>query len=264
MPLSVMRIMPIGKSGTLAETLGTVQPFRYRGYVFDEETGLYYLRSRYYNAERCRFVNADSVVSGNLFCYCYNSPIDLLDLSGKSPFLDWLKKLRDIYTDTLIENARINYKMNISLYSNVGLSVKEYPLANELFHHFLWEEGKPLSDDVIQQLSEQISASKAFQEKIIADYKTYGNSFASSFEFMEGDLHYAIGHADYSANVHEQNGTLIVSGALSDTYDFTELRKHDGTHTWLSVEANNLGYRLQKEGYGTEYAYAVPFEFEVP
>lgn len=55
--------------------------------------------------------------------------------------------------------------MNISLYSNVGLSVKEYPLANELFHHFLWEEGKPLSDDVIQQLSEQISASKAFQEK---------------------------------------------------------------------------------------------------
>ena len=42
MPLSVMRIMPIGKSGTLAETLGTVQPFRYRGYVFDEETGLYY------------------------------------------------------------------------------------------------------------------------------------------------------------------------------------------------------------------------------
>ena len=80
--------MPIGKSGTLAETLGTLNPFRYRGYVFDEETELHYLRSRYYNAERCRFVNADSVVSGNLFCYCYNSPIDLLDLSGKSSFLD--------------------------------------------------------------------------------------------------------------------------------------------------------------------------------
>ena len=39
---------PIGKSGSMAETLGKVQPFRYRGYVFDEETGLYYLRSRYY------------------------------------------------------------------------------------------------------------------------------------------------------------------------------------------------------------------------
>ena len=49
----------LGCSCELAETLGKVQPFRYRGYVFDEETGLYHLRSRYYNAERCRFVNAD-------------------------------------------------------------------------------------------------------------------------------------------------------------------------------------------------------------
>ena len=39
MPLSVMRIMPIGKSGTLAETLGTVQPFRYRGYVLTRRRG---------------------------------------------------------------------------------------------------------------------------------------------------------------------------------------------------------------------------------
>ena len=50
---------PLRCTGELAETLGKVQPFRYRGYVFDEETGLYYLRSRYYNAERCRFLNAD-------------------------------------------------------------------------------------------------------------------------------------------------------------------------------------------------------------
>lgn len=55
-----------------------------------------------------------------------------------------------------------------------------------------------------------------------------------------------------------------MSGTLSDTYNFTEIREHDGKYTWLSVEANKLGYRLQKEGYGTEYAYAVPFEFEVP
>ena len=33
---------PISKTGTLANTLGTVQPFRYRGYVYDEETELYY------------------------------------------------------------------------------------------------------------------------------------------------------------------------------------------------------------------------------
>ena len=80
---------PLWCTGELAETLGKVQPFRYRGYVFDEETGLYYLRSRYYNAERCRFVNADALVSTlqqgnkhNLFSYCGNSVISYIDPDG--------------------------------------------------------------------------------------------------------------------------------------------------------------------------------------
>ena len=49
--------MPIGKSGTLAETLGTLNPFRYRGYVFDEETGFYYVSSRYYDPEVGRWIH---------------------------------------------------------------------------------------------------------------------------------------------------------------------------------------------------------------
>ena len=50
---------PLSVTGTLAASLGEINPFRYRGYVFDQETGLYYLRSRYYNPNICRFVNAD-------------------------------------------------------------------------------------------------------------------------------------------------------------------------------------------------------------
>ena len=42
----------ISKTGSLAATIGTLNPFRYRGYVYDEETGLYYLRSRYYNPQK--------------------------------------------------------------------------------------------------------------------------------------------------------------------------------------------------------------------
>ena len=70
-------------TGELAETLGKVQPFRYRGYVFDEETGLYYLRSRYYNPRWGRFVNADgAIIQKNLFAYCSNGPIVGYDPSG--------------------------------------------------------------------------------------------------------------------------------------------------------------------------------------
>lgn len=72
-------------------TLGYVNPFRYRGYVFDEETGLYFLRSRYYNPVWGRFVNADILVgqkvyifSHNIYVYCENNASSRIDVTGKS------------------------------------------------------------------------------------------------------------------------------------------------------------------------------------
>lgn len=91
---------PISKSGTLASTLGTIQPFRYRGYVFDEDTVRYYVSSRYYNPNACRWVNADdtanlgadgSVLSNNLFAYCINSPINRFDSEGEWSLPNWAK-----------------------------------------------------------------------------------------------------------------------------------------------------------------------------
>ena len=83
---------PISKTGTLASTLGTVQPFRYRGYVYDEETEEYYLCTRYYSPEMMRFVNSDliinqdAVLGGNCYCYVSNSPICCIDDSGAIVF----------------------------------------------------------------------------------------------------------------------------------------------------------------------------------
>ncbi len=70
--------------------IANINPFRYRGYYFDTETGLYYLNSRYYDANVGRFLNADSQlatndVSGmNLFAYCGNNPIARTDTSGQA------------------------------------------------------------------------------------------------------------------------------------------------------------------------------------
>ena len=63
---------PLGVTGTLAASLGEINPFRYRGYVFDEETGLYYLRSRFYNPIYHHFHNPDIEYDGNVFMYCNN------------------------------------------------------------------------------------------------------------------------------------------------------------------------------------------------
>ena len=43
---------PLTTTGTMAGTLGKLNPFRYRGYVYDAETGIYYVASRYYDPER--------------------------------------------------------------------------------------------------------------------------------------------------------------------------------------------------------------------
>ena len=81
---------PINCSGTMANTLGKINPFRYRGYVYDEETELYYLRSRYYCLNRSRFLSADNVFHGagmpitaHLFSYCDNSPVITVDEDGQ-------------------------------------------------------------------------------------------------------------------------------------------------------------------------------------
>ena len=89
-------------SGTLASTLKAINPLRYRSYVYDTETGLYYLNSRYYNPAWGRFINADSEVAGiggdvrgsNLFEYCFNSPVNMSDPGGNWP--KWVSGLLDI------------------------------------------------------------------------------------------------------------------------------------------------------------------------
>ena len=50
---------PISKTSSLASTLGTLNPFRYRSYIWDEETQVFYLSSRYYSPQRSRFINGD-------------------------------------------------------------------------------------------------------------------------------------------------------------------------------------------------------------
>ena len=66
-----------------------VNPLRYRGYYYDNESGFYYLQSRYYDSSIGRFINADSYASTgqdflgyNMFAYCNNNPTCLIDNNG--------------------------------------------------------------------------------------------------------------------------------------------------------------------------------------
>ena len=85
----------ISTSGTLATSLGADNPFRYRGYYYDTETGLYYLMTRYYDPEVCRFISADvymttgqGVLGGNMWAYCLNNPANMTDSNGEIAIVD--------------------------------------------------------------------------------------------------------------------------------------------------------------------------------
>ena len=89
--LSVTNASGTAISATAAN-VANYNPFRYRGYYYDTESGFYYLQSRYYDPEICRFINADKYASTgqgflgcNMFAYCNNNPINIEDSTGKYP-----------------------------------------------------------------------------------------------------------------------------------------------------------------------------------
>ena len=83
-----------GAAITDSTHIANVNPLRYRGYYFDSEIGLYYLRSRYYDPAVKRFINADdsnillddqgNILQYNLFAYCFDNPVNMHDEDGEA------------------------------------------------------------------------------------------------------------------------------------------------------------------------------------
>ena len=126
-------------------TVGDKNPFRYRGYYYDTETGLYYLNSRYYSPEFGRFISADvfiittsSCISANVFIYCANNPIVYADSNGYSPIWslqsDWAGRailyhwLFGNGTDYIVDDKRWGDYMraNVLLNQQIAAIVSEY------------------------------------------------------------------------------------------------------------------------------------------
>ena len=81
---------PYGKVMSAWGAMAETNPLRYRGYYYDADTELFYLQSRYYDANVCRFINADSYATTgqgflgcNMFAYCLNNPVMRIDLQGE-------------------------------------------------------------------------------------------------------------------------------------------------------------------------------------
>ena len=107
---------PLSTTGSMAATLGEQNPLRYRGYVYDTETGLYYLQSRYYNPGWGRFINADGyastgqgIIGNNMFAYCGNNPVKHLDPQGT-----FFKEI-GVFFKRVLSNLKRNFTMKANV-----------------------------------------------------------------------------------------------------------------------------------------------------
>ena len=122
-------------TGTLADTVGQINPIRYRGYYYDSETGFYYLQSRYYDPETGRFINADGILgangdilSYNLFAYCSNNPINFSDPSGNWKIWGKIKEkvkgfLKGFTSDYISKSSKVSTAVSTAIITGKNISV---------------------------------------------------------------------------------------------------------------------------------------------
>lgn len=135
--------------GTMAATLGAANPLRYRGYVYDTETGLYYLTSRYYNPVWGRFINADGYAStgqgftgDNMFAYCNDNPVNYNDSEGTYP----LRNTMTMMTDTGGNTPKPKYSAAIPIGTGTASSA-----VNAVAEQTLKPKVVPVPDTVLKE-----------------------------------------------------------------------------------------------------------------
>ena len=146
--------------GSMASTVGAVNPIRYRSYYYDTDTGFYYLQSRYYDPTIKRFINADGYVNANgdilgfnMYAYCGNNPVMYVDYSGEFPWLVIGIIAAAFIVDAIVETAVLmisdNYKaenyspdetnQNIQIENSDNF---DNPIAQFIYSKYLYENVK--------------------------------------------------------------------------------------------------------------------------
>lgn len=150
-----------------------INPLRYRGYYYDFETGFYYLQSRYYDPANHRFINADSYASTgqgfvgtNMFAYCNNNPVILLDVSGCiSVVIDFFEWLKEVISSSGPEagSLLLGAIILVACYDLIDLVISETSATANVFAHdsmlsaadYLEPDAEPVENTPVSQIAQR-------------------------------------------------------------------------------------------------------------
>ncbi|MBQ3526987.1 MAG: DNRLRE domain-containing protein [Clostridia bacterium] len=198
-----------------ATHIANLNPFRYRGYMYDEESGFYYLRSRYYDPYIGRFLNADGLVStgqgfdgNNMFAYCLNCPIMYSDPTG---FLAFPGEIHNEVVRRIAEKNGYNKEQRIN-YSN-GKWGRADLISNK---GEVWE--------VKRDKPNQIENGKTQLNNYISnEWKNNPTSILSKGGYIEGgEFTYTRGYTDYHVT-YRYAGDGVIAYDYDKSFDTDRL-----------------------------------------
>ncbi|MDD5889427.1 MAG: AHH domain-containing protein [Ruminococcus sp.] len=213
------------------DELSSINPLRYRGYVYDEDTAMYYLQSRYYDPTTGRFINADdtafigatgTVLSANIFTYCENNPINYTDSTGRFLLVDDIVYL--IVLGTIVVSAVV-----------ITYSILSIPAVKESINRLCDLIGNSVRS-VCNDLGDAI-------DDVIARAKTKSKS-------KNNEVHHIVAK---KAKAAEGSRKLLKKANIktSDSVNLISInyRLHKHLHT---KKYHNQVYRLLKRGKGNK------------
>ena len=216
---------PLSVTGSLANTIGYYNPFRYHGYVYDVETGLYYLRSRYYNPSWGRFVNADVLIRGNLYTYCDNLPVVYSDPNGMMPSAKIRKDELSVY-DVIaggIGGALLSWDLS-----------RRINTLSEFFGNLLKPKTLPVAKPEFVQRTET---------RILADLESDNSKNGIYFPaYIDITTNYIV--CDYANAMGYDEAVEYCSAAKLLATHFGVGQKRVGIYTYSQAAAKALAYPL--------------------
>ena len=193
----------------------TLNPFRYRGYYYDTDTGLYYLQSRYYNPQWGRLLNADGYVNANgdligfnMYAYCGNNPVNRKDTTGQF----WITAL--IVTAVVVVCAVTLSACSSQPTSDFGAASPYSPSDSTDYNCYAYALGenqwkyvggspdavKDFSVDKVAEMVLMDAQKDGRKMRIIDSYDSpiESNEYRIALRTGEDDYHFMIQHSDGS------------------------------------------------------------------